>query len=69
MQGRLRCKEQNRVALLDPYLQLERRIDAQWRLLAGLRASTVSFDVGSAIVNETNGSITSRLRAVPGSRA
>lgn len=44
VQGRLRRQEQNRVASLDPYAQLEWRIDERWRLLAGVRASTVSFD-------------------------
>jgi iron complex outermembrane receptor protein len=44
VQGRLRRQEQNRVASLDPYAQVEWRIDERWRLLAGVRASTVGFD-------------------------
>jgi len=44
VQGRLRRQERNRVASLDPYAQAEWRIDERWRLLAGVRASTVSFD-------------------------
>jgi len=44
VQGRLRREEENRVASLDPYLQLEWRIDEQWRLAAGMRASSVRFE-------------------------
>ncbi|MFN7887178.1 MAG: TonB-dependent receptor family protein [Betaproteobacteria bacterium] len=44
VQGALRRDENNRVASLDPYLQAEWQIDPQWRLLAGGRASNVSFD-------------------------
>lgn len=44
VQGSLRRQEQNRVASLDPYAQAEWRIDERWRLLAGVRASSVSFD-------------------------
>ncbi len=44
VQGRLRRDEENRVSSLDPYLQVEWRLDEQWRLLAGVRASTVSFE-------------------------
>ena len=44
VQGRLRRDEDNRVDSLDPYVQAEWRLDEQWRLLAGVRASNVSFD-------------------------
>ena len=44
VQGRLRRQEENRVASVDPYAQIEWRIDERWRLLAGVRASTVRFD-------------------------
>ena len=44
VQGRLRRDEQNRVSSLDPYLQAEWRLDERWRLLAGVRGSTVNFD-------------------------
>lgn len=44
VQGSLRRQEQNRVASLDPYAQVEWRLDERWRLLAGVRASSVRFD-------------------------
>jgi iron complex outermembrane receptor protein len=44
VQGNLRRDERNRVASLDPYFQGEWRFGERWRLLAGARASTITFE-------------------------
>ncbi len=43
VRGRLRRDERNRVASLDPYLQVEGPLSPRWSLLAGLRHSTIRY--------------------------
>jgi iron complex outermembrane receptor protein len=78
MQGRLRRDEENRVASLDPYAQAEWRIGERWRVLAGVRASNVSFestdrylsngdDSGSSDFSSINPTVGLVYRATPDS--
>jgi iron complex outermembrane receptor protein len=64
VQGRLRRDEDNRVASLDPYAQVEWRIDEQWRLLAGLRASNLSFESDDRYLANGNDSGSNRFRSI-----
>lgn len=55
VQGPLRRDETNRVRSVDPYAQLELRWGEAWRMLAGVRASHVSFDSHDRYVVGVNG--------------
>jgi iron complex outermembrane receptor protein len=56
VQGGLRRDEGNRVASLDPYAQVEWTIDDNWRLLAGVRASNISFEADDRYLANGNDS-------------
>jgi iron complex outermembrane receptor protein len=64
VRGGLRRDERNRVASLDPYLQGEWRLGERWRLLAGARASTVSFESNDRYFANGDDSGSTRYRAI-----
>jgi len=64
VQGRLRRDERNRVASVDPYVQGERSFGDRWRLLPGLRGSTVRFESSDRYLANGDDSGSVRYRAV-----
>lgn len=73
VRGRLRRDERNRVASLDPYLQLEGPLSPRWSLLAGLRHSTIRYRSRDGYVtggnpDDSGGVAYSRLAPVAGLR-
>ena len=55
VQGAIRRQESNRIEAIDPYVQAELGVAAQWTAHAGVRASRVRFESRDAYIVGTNG--------------
>ncbi len=64
VRGRLRREESNRVQSLDAYAQVEAELSESWRLLAGVRASRVSFDGSDKFLSNGDDSGSARYDAI-----